>query len=50
MMTIAVQLITAFFGAMGFSFLFHVRGRLILPAALGEYAVEGDCILLLSGV
>lgn len=34
-MTTAIQLITAFFGAVGFSFLFHVRGRLILPAALG---------------
>lgn len=53
MMTIAVQLITAFFGAMGFSFLFHVRGRLILPAALGgmlEWGVYLIGIRLLDGV
>ncbi|MEE8807812.1 MAG: threonine/serine exporter family protein [Lactimicrobium sp.] len=35
MQTIIIQLATAFFGSLGFSIMFRVRGRLLLPASLG---------------
>lgn len=34
-MDTVLQLITAFFGSMGFALIFHIRGNLILPASLG---------------
>lgn len=44
-MTEAIQLLTAFLGAIGFSLLFHVRGRLILPASIGGMLEWGVYLL-----
>ena len=35
MQTIQIQLAAAFFGSLGFSIMFRVRGKLLLPASLG---------------
>ena len=35
MQTVLIQLAAAFFGSLGFSIMFRVRGKLLLPASLG---------------
>lgn len=40
-----VQLITAFLGSTGFAMLFHLRGRLVLPAGIGGLFCWGTYLL-----
>ena len=40
-----IQLISAFIGSMGFCFVFNVRGKLVLPAAIGGMLCWGTYLL-----
>ena len=44
--TIIIQLITAFLGSLGFSLLFGMRGKHLIPASLGGVLVWGIYLLL----
>lgn len=45
-----IQLISAFIGSMGFCFVFNVRGKLVLPAAIGGMLCWGVYLLYESAL
>ncbi len=47
-MEAAVHLVTAFLGSLGFSLLFNIRGRHLLPAALGGLLAWGVYLLAMQ--